>query len=388
MIPAIFVRQLSQPMSEQIASSMPQVSEQVSQVVHEADRPVQSSTLSPLPVAEELAADVPVKKSHKQSEYAVVLVHSGAPLSEIIKLINSYDPDAKPDASGNINGDAVITNRIDYCRTEKGYSESNRTILTVKRSAYNALVAAGFDKPTEFDFRVAEYEIRSSNHPPDGCLHALFIPVPPEMNPNTSPAMRAELERQMAFKMKSIVTAGILGPRDYRIHLPAYSRELDTARYTGYIIVTFSSRVDRDDCARVKLILDMTVWYDLPTEKDKGGEKYFCHVAWCRANKLAELNARYRTNRDTHCRPGPHSGAVHTAGPARAVQQRAGATRQPTQRQPTGPQRQRKAPAVAPPAIPTQAAPAVAPSPATAGPVAPEAKKSSWAAGPPKLTSE
>lgn len=254
-----------------------------------------------LPVPEELAERVTSAVS--TAGYTMAIVYSSEPLKAVREFINSYDPDGVPgavlpDGSQVVEGNAVRTIRIDYKRDrsvsgdKEAYVETNRAIVTLKTSAYRALIEAGLGERSSHDFMIAEYKIRESNLPPVGCVYALFIPIPTELDPNRSASDKAELERQMVAKMRAAVNVEFVGPTDYRIHFPSRSRDERDGQYAGYIIVTFTSRVSKENCARIKYFLDMTFWYDRTSES----KAYYCHVAWCRESAIARLNQGYSSS--------------------------------------------------------------------------------------------
>lgn len=266
-------------------------------------------------------------------EHVVALVYSGSGLQGITGLINSYDPNAVEGPDGSLVGNAVVTIRVDFRPAnydgQKIYQETNRTIVTMPRSVLNALLEAGFGERTRYDFVVTEYDIRTGNLPPQDCKYALFFPMPRVVSLDDTNT-REWIHMQMSAKMQQMERLGFTSKGNYKIHMPCISRVEN--RYANQIIVTFAKvppvgpngeiTEHHKNLARIKLVLDMTMWYGLPHPDFKcredhftsyeSCEKWHTHVAWCREDVLARLNAAYSTGR--RARRSPSSGGRRRGG--------------------------------------------------------------------------
>jgi hypothetical protein len=258
--------------------------------------------MKPLPTPTEMNVD----------SHVLAIIYSSSQLDKIKTMLNSYDRNGKPGHDGVYQGNAVRTIRIDYHRdkTDGGftkYVETNRCIVTIPRSIYNEIHATYGDK-TQFDFRISEYEIRPGNHPPVGCAYALYIPIPKEMDLNVGDNFNI-ISKQMNQKLMACTDVGFLRGQwhfderlqeyvcvnsNFKVYYPSGKRESGTSQYSNEIVITFDSSVSRDDCVRVKTMLDITVWTS--AEKDENGNNYtyFCHVAWCRRATLSRLQGKGR----------------------------------------------------------------------------------------------
>lgn len=269
----------------------------------------------------------------RPDEHVVALVYSGSGLQGITGLINSYDPNAVEGPDGSLVGNAVVTIRVDFRPAtydgQKIYQETNRTIVTMPRSVLNALLEAGFGERNRYDFVVTEYDIRTGNLPPPDCKYALFFPMPRVVSLDDTNT-REWIHMQMSAKMQQMERLGFTSKGNYKIHMPCISRVEN--RYANQIIVTFAKvppvgpngeiTGHHEDLGRIKLVLDMTMWYGLPHPDFKCKEDHFTsyetcekwhtHVAWCREDVLARLNAAYSTGRRS--RRSPSSGGRRRGG--------------------------------------------------------------------------
>ena len=216
--------------------------------------------------------------SETSGTHELCVIYSDSSISELTQFLNSYDKDEKC---------AVALSRIDYFRLKNKespgpseYVETNRTIVLVKKSVWEALKSEGYTERTEYDFRICKYDIRSGNVPPEGCTYSLFVVVPPEI-----PHLSAD--SQIRQKLNILVNCGLIPKGGYTINFPTYTRE-NEGKYRGYAIVCFTGDVNHHDCSRIKIILDMTKW----TLSD--GSQCFCHIAWCRQSTLSNLNPKRR----------------------------------------------------------------------------------------------
>jgi hypothetical protein len=299
-----------------------------------------ATELGSKPATTEPAANPQVETKPEQSDlsqYVLTVFYSEKPLDEIRDTVNSFDPDGEPDTNGIIRGDAVRTVRLDLQRSkaETGYTdytETNRCIATVKRGAFEALFEL-FNKRTQYDLRVSEYQIREGNHPPKDCTYALFIPIPKECDLNV-PANFASISAQMTKKIKACTDVGFLQGRwiydehlkseicvgaNFKVHYPTTSRS-GSGVYANNIVVTFSGDVSRDDCARVKVMLDMTFWTGLQRNSQGQHEVYYCHVAWCRQSALRSLTSAGRSRPHTaHVVPQASGGKVYSTSKSSGV---------------------------------------------------------------------
>lgn len=223
-------------------------------------------------------------------EYGLYMLYSSKPLNEIREFVESYSERPK---------DTIKIMRIDYIKNldpKSGYKETNRTVTVMQNKAAAALKADGYDKQTGYDFVIAPYSIRKTNHPPKGTSYAFFISIPLGIS-------NEEAQKQLHMKFEAIVDIKFLARNEYTISFPTVSREEDKTLYRGHAIVTFSNKVCRDIISRIKVILDMTRWYTV----DETGEPStsFCHIAYCRSAALSNLTNRRPRQPHTNPRPLP-----------------------------------------------------------------------------------
>jgi hypothetical protein len=210
----------------------------------------------------------------KSCNSVVTIVYSSKLIGDVINFIASY-------------GD-VYTARDDYTKKfndngDKNYQKTNHKIITMASKTYQALVDAGYGERSKWDFYIQPYQIRRKNLPPKECSYTLFIPIPNIYNLNVSEDLK-EIELIVHEKLDQVVRTGLITEKDYKVHFPAKSNDQG---YHGYCIVTFMGTVPKDNCVKVKIILDMSKF------KTQDGRESICHVAWCRISSLNQLNRGY-----------------------------------------------------------------------------------------------
>lgn len=224
---------------------------------------------------------VPGPSFEETSKYSLYMLYSTSGMTKLRTFIEHFDD--FPD-----EGATTPFMRIDYVkdRESKENIETNRSVVLMKTLVGKALLEK-YSERTGYDFVIAPYAIRAGNHPPTGTAYAFFIPLPENV-------CKDDAEEQLHLKMQTLVKYNIISPKDYTVHFPNSSREEKPKEESRcHAIVTFSGRVNRDDIARIKVLMDMTRWYG----KDADGKEdpSFCHVAWLRSKNLQQLNST-RTN--------------------------------------------------------------------------------------------
>ena len=224
-------------------------------------------------------------------DYILAVIYTQEPIDKVIDLLDSYDPNAKPNSQGvAIGGDSVKIIRSDYKHGKNQDSiKTNRLIVGMKKSALKLLAAEGYDKPNNgYDFRISEYEIREINYPPKDCVYALFLLIPVNLNPNVK-VNKAGLEEQIAVKMSKIVEMGLVTSKQFKVIFPANNK---THTYLGSMVITFDDIVTVIDRVKIKIILDSTFWNDVVINEANECQQYFCHVAWCLSSAYHKIRSR------------------------------------------------------------------------------------------------
>ena len=101
-------------------------------------------------------------------EYNLYVIYSKQKIYDILSSLYTY----------SISDDELGPIRKDYSRDSTGnYVETNRNITLIHNSLYHRIIAEGLDKPSQYDFIIAPYQIRKDNYPPEDSLPHLFFPV-------------------------------------------------------------------------------------------------------------------------------------------------------------------------------------------------------------------
>ena len=212
-------------------------------------------------------------ENEKELDYGVYMIYSDMSLKDIATFVNTYDKD----------GSSYGTIRLDYAKDQKTgeYCETNRTVMTLKKTVANTLISEGFGTQNSYDFTIVPYQFRENSVPPQGTAYALFIPVPSELSKN-------EAQTQLHEKMETVKSMGYVTEKDFVIHLPNTSRE-DDGKFRGQAIITFKETVPRRYCVEIKTILNMTRFISVNSEGET--DTHFCHVNWCKISALMRLTS-------------------------------------------------------------------------------------------------
>lgn len=138
-----------------------------------------------------------------------------------------YSPLSLAEISKRLNGKALMMH-IDY---HQGY-ETNRTIVLLEEGADTK------------EFSISPYEIRDYNLPGQGKVFSFFIPL------------EGHDPQRIRDLLSICVTAGLC--HGYTLTVPLVSRF--TGEQANHCIVEFDSHVDREDIARIRVLLDGMAW--------------------------------------------------------------------------------------------------------------------------------
>jgi hypothetical protein len=178
------------------------------------------------------------------NKHCIYIIYSEQQLDDIYDLLLSY---------GNDKSDIGIM-RIDNEKNKNNtYRETNRLIISLNPIIYNELAEKGYHlKNNGWDFRITEYEFRSSNHPPKDCNYALYIDL--QINKQNNLLLMNECKKVLEEKFDELILHNFLNKNNYTIYYPKISREINS-NYSGYAIVTFNN-LDNEQCTIIKLLLD------------------------------------------------------------------------------------------------------------------------------------
>lgn len=207
-------------------------------------------------------------------DYTLCIVRSKMTLDDIKNhYIEAYEPESvkamrliyKKEVTKKDSGEDVYV-----------FSETNRALFLIKTSTFLKLKER-YGTETQYDFCISEFVVSDKNKPKKNYVYAFFTTFPEQLSP-------IEAERQLHEKMSMMVEAGLISSNQYRIHFIASSRESNEGSYTRHVIITFTHNYVKENCVRIRDILDMTLW-NLPNN-----EKSFLHLAWCRKASINYLN--------------------------------------------------------------------------------------------------
>ena len=148
---------------------------------------------------------------------AVYMIHSPLSLAELSKRLDNK----------------ALLMHIDY---HQGY-ETDRTIVLLPKEVYASLAK---------DIKIAPYEIRDYNLPGQGKVFSFFIPLD-----GHDPQRIRDL-------LEVCIKAGLLHDNMYTLTVPLVSRF--TGERADHCIVEFGSHVDREDIARIRVLLEGMPW--------------------------------------------------------------------------------------------------------------------------------
>ena len=154
-------------------------------------------------------------------EYNLYIIYSKQKLCDILASLYTYSD------SDNELGPI----RKDYSRDSVGnYIETNRNITLIHNFLYHRIVSEGLDKPSQYDFIIAPYQIRKDNYPPENSLPHLFFPVK-----NNSFDI-------LTKKMIYLCEMQILTEKDYQIKKKG--------------IILFQEKISLETRIKIKIIID------------------------------------------------------------------------------------------------------------------------------------
>lgn len=139
--------------------------------------------------------------------------------------------------------------------------ETNRTILLLERSLFDAAAARGFTRQQRgLDFKMTEYELREHNFPKEGYTRNFYIPLPEGL-------VEDEARAQLQNKLDVLVDFGVFSKEQApRLKIPLKSRE--TGEHRGQAFVTFSRETADDPIALARILLHDTRLYTGAGDED------------------------------------------------------------------------------------------------------------------------
>ena len=185
----------------------------------------------------------------KNTTYVVAVVFSQWPLGQIC---------------------AFLEDEVGACQEQIGFmridrfkgKETNRTILLLERSLYEAADARGLTRHQRgTNFKIAEYELREHNYPKDGYTRNFYIPLPENLQADEG---RAQLQNKLDVLVKFGVFSEDQAPR---LKIPLESRE--TGKHRGQAFVTFARDTPNDAIALSRVLLHDTRLYTGDEEFDR-----------------------------------------------------------------------------------------------------------------------
>lgn len=167
----------------------------------------------------------------------------------------------------------------------KDGTETNRTLVILKKSTYEKLCEEGYGKHSQDfklsskEFHVYPFVLDKSDFPFEGHNRTLFVPIHKNLSKDDS-----FVASTVTDKLKQISEQNIFRENSWDYYIPLVSRE--EGEIKGGCFITFDDDITTTEIAMIRVLLCDTYW----PERDELEERFIFRCYWFKKPKESKKN--------------------------------------------------------------------------------------------------